>query len=161
LSVLNSKLLDWWYQKLIPEKGRVFAEVKVVNLNKLPIRLTTNQSEFILKADAMLAYNKELQLLVGKFQRMLQRKFELEELPTKLQNWYLLTYKEFIAELGKKKVKLTLEQEAEWEDYFDAEQTKALEIKKQIDITDNEIDRMVYALYGLTDDEIAIVENIC
>ncbi len=161
MSVLNSKLLDWWYQKLIPEKGRVFAEVKVVNLNKLPIRLTTNQSEFILKADAMLAYNKELQLLVGKFQRMLQRKFELEELPTKLQNWYLLTYKEFIAELGKKKVKLTLEQEAEWEDYFDAEQTKALEIKKQIDITDNEIDRMVYALYGLTDDEIAIVENIC
>ena len=38
LALLNSKLLDWWYQKLIPEKGRVFAEVKVVNLEQLPIK---------------------------------------------------------------------------------------------------------------------------
>ncbi len=38
LGLLNSKLLGWWYQKLIPEKGRVFAEVKVVNLVRLPIK---------------------------------------------------------------------------------------------------------------------------
>ena len=38
LGLLNSKLLGWWYQHLIPEKGRVFAEVKVVNLGKIPIR---------------------------------------------------------------------------------------------------------------------------
>ena len=107
----------------------------------------------------MLAFNKELQLLVGKFQRMLQRKFEMEELPGKLQNWYLLTYKEFVAELGKKKVKLTLAQEAEWEGYFNTEKTKALDIKKQIDDTDREIDRMVYALYELTEEEIGIVEG--
>jgi len=37
LGLLNSKLISWWYQGLIPEKGRVFAEVKVVNLKKLPI----------------------------------------------------------------------------------------------------------------------------
>lgn len=39
LGLLNSKLISWWYQKLIPEKGRVFAEVKVVNLKKIPIRI--------------------------------------------------------------------------------------------------------------------------
>jgi len=38
LGLLNSKLISWWYHGLIPEKGRVFAEVKVVNLKKLPIR---------------------------------------------------------------------------------------------------------------------------
>ena len=107
----------------------------------------------------MLSYNKELQLLVGKFKRMLQRKFELEELPGKLQNWYLLNYKEFIAELGKKKVKLTLTQESEWEEYFHAEQAKAIEIKKQIGDTDREIDRMVYELYELTEEEVKIVEG--
>ncbi|MDQ1281623.1 MAG: hypothetical protein QG670_2888 [Thermoproteota archaeon] len=37
LGLLNSKLISWWYQQLIPEKGRVFAEVKVVNLKKIPI----------------------------------------------------------------------------------------------------------------------------
>lgn len=45
LGLLNSKLLDWWYQKLIPEKGRVFAEVKVVNLEKIPIKVIDFQDK--------------------------------------------------------------------------------------------------------------------
>jgi len=32
-------------------------------------------------------------------------------------------------------------------------------IQRQIDYTDSEIDRLVYELYGLTDEEIAIVEG--
>lgn len=36
---------------------------------------------------------------------------------------------------------------------------QALELKSQIDRTDKEIDRMVYELYGLTEEEIQIVEN--
>lgn len=90
---------------------------------------------------------------------MLQRKFELADLPGKLQNWYTLSYSEFVKELTKKKIKLTLAQEAEWEEYFLAERVNALDIKKQIDNTDREIDRMVYELYGLTEDEIKIVEG--
>jgi hypothetical protein len=31
-------------------------------------------------------------------------------------------------------------------------------IRRQIDATDRRIDRLVYALYGLTDEEIAVVE---
>jgi hypothetical protein len=31
--------------------------------------------------------------------------------------------------------------------------------QRQIDATDNEIDKLVYELYGLTPDEIAIVEG--
>jgi len=33
-------------------------------------------------------------------------------------------------------------------------------IQRQIDATDWEIDRLVYDLYGLTKDEIAIVEGV-
>jgi hypothetical protein len=76
-----------------------------------------------------------------------------------LQNWYELTYGEFIRELGKKKIRLSLAEEAEWEDYFNQERKKALELKKQIEATDKEIDQMVYALYGLTEEEIRIVEG--
>ena len=32
-------------------------------------------------------------------------------------------------------------------------------LQRQIEATDREIDRLVYELYGLTDDEIAIVEG--
>jgi hypothetical protein len=42
---------------------------------------------------------------------------------------------------------------------FEENKMKVLELKTQIDQTDREIDRMVYALYGLTEEEIAIVEQ--
>ncbi len=38
LSLFNSKLLNFIYQQLVPEIGRTFAQVKVVNLEQLPIR---------------------------------------------------------------------------------------------------------------------------
>lgn len=36
---------------------------------------------------------------------------------------------------------------------------QALELKAKIDQTDREIDQMVYELYGLTEEEIKIVEG--
>jgi len=62
-------------------------------------------------------------------------------------------------DLGKKKIKLSLSEEAEWEDYFLQEQQKALTLKQQITTTDQEIDKMVYELYGLTEEEISTVEK--
>ncbi|MDA9887138.1 hypothetical protein N9D55_06850, partial [Flavobacteriaceae bacterium] len=97
---------------------------------------------------------------LNKFQRTLQRNFEgLEVLPKKLQDWYLLEFNEFLSELKKKKIKLSLSEESEWEDFFTQESNKVLEIKDSIDKTDKEIDTMVYQLYNLTDDEIEIIES--
>lgn len=39
------------------------------------------------------------------------------------------------------------------------ESKKALELKATIDATDKAIDTMVYELYGLNEEEIALVEN--
>jgi hypothetical protein len=38
LGVLNSRLLNWYYQRMIPERGRPFAEVKIDYVRQLPIR---------------------------------------------------------------------------------------------------------------------------
>lgn len=118
-----------------------------------------NQYELIERVDQMLSLNKEIQEQSQKFQRTIQRKFELEELPKKLEDWYKLSFSEFIKELNKKKVKLSLSQEAEWEDFFMEESKKVLDIKANIDVTDKVIDKMVYELYQLSEEEIAIVEN--
>ncbi len=157
LSLLNSTFVNKWFESNFQEG----LHIKINQLQQIPIpKISLSEQESLIEnVDMMITLNKNLEESSQKFQRMLQRKFELEELPGKLQNWYLLSYKEFIAELGKKKVKLTLAQEAEWEDYFNTEKAKALDIKKQIDDTDREIDRMVYALYELTDEEVKIVEG--
>lgn len=161
LSILNSKFLRFLYESQINEDGKVFAQVKIIYIDDLPIIniSLTNQQPFIEKADQMLSLNKELQELSAKYQRNLQREFSLETLSKKLQNWYELSFAEFLKELAKAKLNLTLSQKAEWEDYFLAEQQKAISIKSQIDQTDKEIDQMVYELYGLTEEEIEIVEN--
>lgn len=39
------------------------------------------------------------------------------------------------------------------------ESKKALDLKAQIDATDKAIDAMVYGLYGLSEEEILIIEN--
>ena len=61
--------------------------------------------------------------------------------------------------MKKKKIKLTLSQQDEWEKYFKTFKVKINELQKQINQTDKEIDQMVYKLYGLTKKEIEIVEN--
>jgi hypothetical protein len=137
-------------------KGSQIENFLIPKLNNLKL-----QQPFIERANQMLLLNKNLQEVSNKFQRSLQRQFlkELEKLPRKLQDWHELSYADFIKELKKKKIKLSLSQEAEWEDYFLEEQEKAVLLKTQIDTTDIEIDQMVYELYGLTEDEIEIVEN--
>ena len=139
----------------------LFPKIKVNELKNLPVKFSNEDFQNQLSGFSKLFDKliKEFQEQSQKFQRTLQRKFELTDLPKKLQDWYLLSYGEFIKELGKKKVKLSLSQEAEWEDYFSQEQQKAVALKQQIDTTDKEIDKMVYELYGLTEEEIAIVEN--
>ena len=64
----------------------------------------------------------------------------------------------FLRELKKKKVKLSLSEEAEWMDYFNEKKAEAQELKSKIDATDNEIDHLVYKLYDLTYDEVLIVD---
>ena len=161
LSILNSELIKFYYLKKFTNESSLTNAISTQNLFNIPIKEISieNQQPFIEKADQMLSLNKELQDLSAKFQRNLKREFSLETLSKKLQNWYELSFAEFLKELAKAKLNLTLSQKAEWEDYFLAEQQKAISIKSQIDQTDKEIDQMVYELYGLTEEEIEIVEN--
>lgn len=53
-----------------------------------------------------------------------------------------------------------LREEAEWMEYFNQQKAKAGELKSQIAQTDAEIDGMVYELYGLTGEEVGVVEGM-
>ena len=161
LCLLNSTLFDFIYKSKCPQIGKVFAEVKPSIIKTLPIAKADNktQSLFIEKADTMLLKNKQLQEATNQFIKLLSAKFETLNINTKLNKWYTLSFAEFSKELNKQKIKLSLQQESEWLSYFEQEKQKALAIKNEIDITDAAIDKMVYALYGLTEEEIKIVQG--
>jgi hypothetical protein len=162
-TILNSRLINFLFRiaNFANTMAGGYININKENLGNVPVKniSTSHKLPFIEKADLMLSLNKDLQEQSQKFQRTIQRKFNLEDLPKKLQDWYVLSYSDFIKELGKKKVKLSLSEEAEWEDYFETESKKAQELKAQIDATDKAIDAMVYGLYGLSEEEIGIVEG--
>ena len=70
-----------------------------------------------------------------------------------------IDFNELLRELNKAKLKLMLEEEAEWMDYFNQQKAKVQELQNEVDRLDGEIDRMIYGLYGLREEEIKIVEN--
>jgi type I restriction-modification system DNA methylase subunit len=157
-TILNSKLVKFWLR----EKGKLQGDIFQVDINpitSIPLINGINYKIFEDYTIEMAKLNKLFFDQSQKFQRTIQRKFELDELPKRFQDWYNLPYAEFVKELSKKKVKLSLSQEAEWEDYFIQESKKALELKESIEDTDKAIDTMVYELYELSSDEIAIIEN--
>jgi hypothetical protein len=108
LGVLNSRLLDFYFQNSIGNTGEIFSQMKIAYVVKLPIR-PINFSDPADKAQ----HDKMVSLV----ERML--------------------------ELHKRSPRTPQEQEM---------------LKREIESTDGRIDRLVYELYGLTEDEIKIVE---
>lgn len=161
--ILNSKLMNFYYKFLVPEEGRTFAEVKAVNLKRLPIvSFEFNQEPFIQKADLMLELNKKLKETKQNFYNELK----LEKLTTKLQKFEELEFDDFIKEYTKsKKIKFADKLEErnfknDWKALFENDKKEVLQIQNQINQTDKEIDNMVYKLYDLTENEIKILERV-
>ncbi len=109
-SLLNSRLLRWIYRDLTQETRRVFAEVKPINLRKLPIH----------KIDLSDAIEKEL-------------------------HDTLIALVDVMLDLNRKIQK--------------AKGSRRALLQRQIQKTDNEIDQLVYKLYGLTKEEIKVIES--
>ena len=164
LSVLNSTLFSFiqinFNTSLQRDDFPAFSlnDFKNFNIPKINI---DNQEPFIKKADLMLELNKKLQELKQNFINELN----LEKVPTKLQKFEELDFDDFVKEYAKaKKLKFADKLEErnfknEWQRLFENDKKEVLEIQNQINITDKEIDQMVYKLYDLTPDEIKIIEG--
>lgn len=96
----------------------------------------------------MLSKNKESQAVKQQLLQFLISKFEGITISKKLHDWPGLSFNQFLKELDKQKIKLSLPAQAEWMQYFESEKTKANAIQQFIDQTDKEIDGMVFQLYA-------------
>jgi len=97
---------------------------------------------------------------MGLFQHSVLNKYLKEANQTKMKAAYqkLADYFQNLVNQQNLNIAYTISEEAEWEDYFNEQKQKAQALKSEIDKTDREIDRMVYELYGLTEEEIGVVE---
>ena len=164
LVCVNSRLLSWYGNLILPNLAKdIFPKVNPKDIAQLPISINlVNNRDLILKyatfADTMLSLNAQLQEKRSRFQRRLTDNFEGVKITTALQTFDKLTFAEFVTELKKQKIRLTITEQDEWEDYFNQYRQSCQEISQSIASTDREIDLRVYHLYGLTYDEVLIVD---
>ena len=162
LSLLNSSLLSYYFVKNTAKSVRkLFPKIILNDLRKFPIKniSSSEQTPFIEKADILLNKSEEFQNIKLEFLKFVTSKFKIETPSVKLQNWNTLEFSDFIKELTKLKVKLNTEDEFNFMSLFEKQKQQANDIQNIIDNTDNEINKMVYKLYDLTEEEIKIVEG--
>ena len=159
LAILNSSLF-WFFIKntstaLSGDAYRLTPEyVGPFGIPNIP-----DQQPFINLADKMLSLNRDLQAKRARFIRRLQDNMPDIKITGTLETFDTLDFAGFVSELKKQKIKLSLVQQDEWEEYFNQYKTDCEELKSSIAATDAEINNRVYALYGLTDDEIQLIEQ--
>ena len=136
--------------------GFTTSNISTIPIPQIPI---TDQQPFITKAQTMLDLTKEFNELSSKFLKLVSADLGMVKITRKIEKWYNLQTDEFFAEIGKQNKNLSLGQKSQWLEYFEAQKQKALALQTQITSLDKEIDQMVYRLYGLTQEEVEVVEN--
>lgn len=166
MAVLNSKPATLFYRLLHDIKGKVFAKISLDKLGAFPLPkgTATVRASFSEKSNFLTQKTSILKSTSNAFIRYFQSQLNLEVLSKKLQSWHNLEFKDFIKELNKaiKKAgeeKLSKMDEMDWMEVFETKKAEAQVLKAEIEQVDKEIDQMVYELYGLTAEEIEIIEN--
>ena len=143
-----------------------FPKINVNTLERFPIPELSENEESILEkyADEIASKVEKFVKIETTFCKFLQSQFSIEKLSRKLKKWHELESGDFIKELNKAIKKVGIEPLDDKRNFslsslFEEQKKEAQTLKTQIDKTNAEIDAMVYDLYGLSKDEIAIVEN--
>lgn len=158
-AIFNSRLCKLWIWYNCPELQGGTREIRKVYFENFRIPIDCDQQLLADLTDLQMQQVGDLQQKRSRFLRRLQENFEGMKITGTLETFDTLPFADFVKELKKQKIKLTLPQQDEWEDYFNQYKTECNKISAEIAETDRKIDGMVYALYGLTEEEIKVVEG--
>ena len=159
-AILNSKLCKLWIWYNCPELQGGTREIRKVYFENFRIPLDVNQQTLADLTDLQMCQVRQLQEKRSRFLRRLTGNFDGLKITTALQAFELLDFAAFTKELKKQKIKLTLIQQDEWEDYFNQYSEACQTLSQQITQTNNEIDQRVFDIYGLTAAEREIVMDV-
>ncbi|NJX13945.1 Eco57I restriction-modification methylase domain-containing protein [Tamlana crocina] len=158
LGILNSKM-GWWLITKYCTQIQNGYQLIWKYFGQIPVPNVWHNHPLAEKVSQIIELKSEFEQHLYSIPEFLFVKYGFDKLSRKLENWHELEFAPFLKELKKLKIELTLSEESQWMDYFKMKKEEAQELQNKINKTESEIDQMVYELYGLTDEEIAIVEE--
>lgn len=155
LAILNSRVVWFFLTGICVVRSGGYIEVKPQYFNQIPIpkyddgdrkQLTDFSSQII-------AAEREIARLSEAFANLLATEFGSVKLPS---TWWYFDFVIFVSAL---KIKLSLTQKDDLLELWQKYQPRLAKSSDEISTLDQQIDRLVYKLYNLTDSEIAIIEE--
>jgi len=173
LAQLNSKLLAFYHKSKTSAENKAFAQFKGVYVLSFPFHYNSS-FDFSKVVNHIVSFEDSLLKVKQSFLKYVASHYAIDKVTRTFGNWDKLNFTGFLKELnkaikannklllseGKEKVALlTKKDEFEWLELFEENKKKAQDLQNQINQTEKQIDKMVYELYGLTEEEIEIVEQ--
>ncbi|PQZ59808.1 N-6 DNA methylase [Bacillus sp. MYb209] len=161
LGLLNSELLFYYMFATGAAIRGGYLRFKRQYLNDFPVKTPKSAEKLRIEnlANQLLELNTSLYNEQHSFLDYLKEMKGLEKPSKKLDKFFNLSYKEFIGELNKKKVKLTEVEAFDFKPVFEKKKEKIILTQQQIKAVQCEIDKEVYTLYNLNDNEIAVIKK--
>lgn len=152
LGLLNSKLLNWYYQIVnYLEIGKTMAEVKGIYIKKLPIAV--GLSEQIQNVED--AVQRLLDLCQKRYDskysfiHYIAETYEPRKVSERLLDFEELSFKEFVEELKKVKVKLSASQQKDLLELYEDSINEITGMDKRIKDIQGRLDFMVFDIYKI------------
>ncbi len=164
--LLNSKVL-WFVARSLATRARGgYYRMKAQYVGQLPIPNITEsvrQKLYILAETAQRHAQDRLRLQVAFARRIpdLSSPAQEPKLTKRLREWWTLPdFAAFRSEAKRKfKADIPLAERTDWEDWFTRDRTEIARLTEEIAQAEARIDSIVYELFELTHDEIALMES--
>lgn len=161
IAILNSNIITYFYNIIYGSTkiGGGYIDLKGSQIENFPIPNVAPESQKQLAdfADEMIRLNAEISSLSNDFFTILRaNNYEIAKIPTALNEFYNLDFKEF---LKFTKLKIDMSEQGDLLKFFNNYKQQCQKLNKQIVKTESKINQAVYKLYELNDDEIKMIEN--
>lgn len=161
LCLLNSDLCKWFIFFTSRGYRGGYVTFRNVYVERIPIKEPNSEQK-----EQLSNLSKEIIQLRQDFEKIKQNLFNRiqtnfsSKISKKLETFWLLNFDEFLREIEKNcSKKFTLNDQDEWQSYFNDNKTQILQLDNKISKLDEQVNKKVYELYGISDEEQKIIES--
>lgn len=165
LGFLNSRVFEFYARRTFAKKANGYFEIQPDKLSDflIPI-LPDKDKKKVIKTSKKITQcaSQRAELIRNTLHRIqTDLSFGSDGLSEKLTSWWLLSFQEFRSEIQNVfKQNIPIRERPEWEAYLAEQQTAHHNLTQQIIALEIELNQFIYKLYGLTQEEIKLIEEV-
>ena len=160
LALLNSDVTKFFLRNTAPLKQGGYFAYSSKFLNDVPIPHIDSdaQKKITDKVDKIFELNNSRKEKNEKFLSRLTINLNIN-ITKKFEKFETMEFRDFLNELKKQKISLSLKEQDEWEDYFNVNKNILIELEDNVRKIEGEINDAIYDLYDITHDERITIEE--